>query len=428
MENTHHLRSRKNTLVNKGIAQSTKKSQSSVPSPIFSNNASKREISVKRTVSKTLTTATKTASGLRTSLSSSSNLTNNTSRVSDVCKRPTANRLSAANNSSAPTTSITPSTHSAIKVLSEKISHFESKIDEIVGLYDQLKDENQRLQYVIAELIDLQSKFTDSEECRNQLKSENESLRLGIVELKSEIAQLSSIVLRKETEAENDSLDQLKSDISTLSKEFQQLKANKSSVDNNLNADQELLNCNIVIRGAEVTANTSESELRTVYSGLRNHLGGADVAEFEPVSITVINTNSAKNNTSLKPIRVQFKSVDAKRKFLQVRRVKKTISQIDIGIKGSVSRPILVTEELTRSNQELFFKARSLRNNGNYKFVWTCNGQVLVRFKQSSKVIRITDSEHVSQLQAGLHLEPSPDYGRHHLGASIQSTSDNTQI
>lgn len=114
------------------------------------------------------------------------------------------------------------------------------------------------------------------------------------------------------------------------------------------------------------------------------------LAEFDPVSVKVIHLNPLdKKNTSVKPIRVQFQSADAKRKFLQVRRVKKTISQTDIGIKSSASHPILVSEELTRSNQELLFQARSLRNQGNYKFVWYCNGQVLVRYRQNSKVIEL---------------------------------------
>lgn len=93
-----------------------------------------------------------------------------------------------------------------------------------------------------------------------------------------------------------------------------------------------------------------------------------------------------------------------------MRRVKKTISQADIGINSSISHPILVSEELTRSNQELLFQERSLRSQGNYKFVWSFNGQVLARYRQGSKVIRIIDSTHVNELREGLSLEPISDY------------------
>lgn len=104
------------------------------------------------------------------------------------------------------------------------------------------------------------------------------------------------------------------------------------------------------------------------------------------------------------------------------------MTQIDIGIKGGASRPILVTEELTRSNQELLFQARSLRLQGNYNFVWSCDGQILVRFQKNTKVVRITNSAHVNQLRAGLDLNPLPDHGRHQPGASFQSASVDAQI
>lgn len=197
--------------------------------------------------------------------------------------------------------------------MSEKIAQFESKIEEIVGLYEQLKDENLKLQYAVCELTGLEVKFAESEECRNQLKSENKDLRLSIADLKAEVAQLNSIVLREQAEPKNDNLVQLKSEITVLSEEIDRLKSYKRSADNHIDADQELLNCNIVIRGAEVSADTSESELVNLYNGLKNHLGVADVAEFEPVSIKIINTNSLKNNTSSKPFRLQFGSVATKR-------------------------------------------------------------------------------------------------------------------
>lgn len=105
----------------------------------------------------------------------------------------------------------------------------------------------------------------------------------------------------------------LTSEILVLSKKNQRSKTGKPTSVNSPDVEQHNLNCNIVIRGAEVTADAPESKLLAVYSGLRSHLGVIDVTEFDPVSVKAINTNPAdKNNTSVKPIRVQFQSVDAK--------------------------------------------------------------------------------------------------------------------
>lgn len=385
MANEHDLRNKKiSTNVTKTV-------QNKKTTTKTSNSNNKKEALA-------FTTKTPTSTNLTTSNSTTQPL-----RHSYVSNAPISSRLSSANSSSALKKSDTPNTLSIVKALSEKISHFESRIEEISGLYNELKDENKSLQYVVAQLIDPHTKFAESEETYNQLKSENNNLNLAIIGLKSEI--------------------------SFLSTEIQQLKTNKPQPDNRPDAEQQLLNCNIVIRGAGAIATTPESELTAVYSGLRSHLGVADVVEFDPVSVKVINSNPAdKKNTSVKPIQVQFRSVDAKRKFLQVRRVKKNISQIDIGIKRTTSCPILVSEELTRSNQELLFQARSLRSQGNYKFVWSCDGQVLVRYSQNSKVIRIIDTAHVNQLRAGLNLEPISDHGRHQPGASIQPSSNNSQV
>lgn len=378
MANEHDLRSKKTT--------------PNVNQTLQNKKATKKKETL---LNKTVTPTTK----LTTSKS-----TTQPPRLSNISKTSITSRLSTVNSSSANKKTDTTDTHLIVIGLSEKITLLESKIEEITALYGNLKEENLSLQYFVAQLSEILTKFAETEETCNQLKSENENLNLAVLDLKSEI--------------------------SVLNKEIQQSKTNKPISDNSPDAEQQNLNCNIVIRGAEVLVDTPESEIQAVYSGLRSHLGVADVAEFDPVSVKVINSNPAdkKNKTSVKPIQVKFRSVDAKRKFLQVRRVKKTISQIDIGIKSSTSHPILVSEELTRSNQELLFQARSLRSQGNYKFVWSCNGQVLARYRQNSKVIGIIDLAHVNQLRAGLNLEPICDHGRHQPGAFIQPSQNNTQV
>lgn len=122
----------------------------------------------------------------------------------------------------------------------------------------------------------------------------------------------------------------------------------------------------------------------------------------KPVSESVLPSTSSRARG---PLQVQLQSVAVKKQFLQVRRTKKDILPADFGIIQKNKRPILITEQLTRQNRELLFKARSLGGGDGYKFVWSSNGQVLASKTPNSKVIRITDIEHVNCLIAELNQQ-----------------------
>lgn len=193
-----------------------------------------------------------------------------------------------------------------------------------------------------------------------------------------------------------------------------------------ISAEQLEINTNIVIRGIALKATAPESELRVVYEGIRSHLNISDCTDFEPVSLTVLASNADKDSVANRPISVQLPSVAAKTKFLQIRRVKKDIFQSDIGINSTSRRSILITEQLTRRNQELLYRARSLRCRDIFKFVWSSNGQILARQNQNSKVIRIVDTAHVNHLRSEANLEPLPENGRFHASTTGQISSNNS--
>lgn len=204
----------------------------------------------------------------------------------------------------------------------------------------------------------------------------------------------------------------LRETISNLKLELQQLKSRNEPRVPVQASDQQEINSNIIIRGVDVSANTTTSELAKVYEGVRNHLEISELPEFDPISISLLPSNAARPNASCRPIKITLSSVAAKVKFLQVRRIKKDICQSDIGINNNSRRPLLITEHLTRTNQELLFQARSLREGGNCKFVWSKNGEIFARFKPNSKVIKISDTLQVNQLRAELNLEPLSNHGR----------------
>lgn len=228
------------------------------------------------------------------------------------------------------------------------------------------------------------------------LESRVASVENLCVQLQSENAELKQLVTHLQVE-----LSGLKDQLTNLSR-------TQAAADTGVTIEQQDLNENIIIRGVEIKDDTPESELIAVYNGLRTHLGIVDTPEFDPVSIGIIPTIPGKQQSSSRPLQVKLSSTASKRQFLQIRRAKKNIFPSDIGINQTSNRPVLITEHLSRSNQELLYRARSLRGRDNYNFVWSCNGQILIRRKENTKVVRIIDSEHVNRLRTELGLPPLP--------------------
>lgn len=245
----------------------------------------------------------------------------------------------------------------------------------------------------------LESRLTSLETLVSQLTSENSELRKTVASLQLEVEQCNN--------------------------RAQQHRSSAIASETNVSLDQQDLNSNIVIRGVDVKEDTSESHLLAVYEGLRSHLNISSEADLAPISVTVLSSNPTKANTS-RPIKVQLSSLAAKVKFLQVRRAKKDIFPSDIGINDGARRPILISEQLTRSNQELLYQARSLRGQDRYKFVWSTNGQILARQKENTKVIRIVDTVHVNRLRADFNLVPLPEHGRLHASTTFQHDSSHS--
>lgn len=241
----------------------------------------------------------------------------------------------------------------------------------------------------------LEARLAALEVSLNALVDENAELKLTVTILQSEVSQLKDQSVQRQLSSENTT-----------------------------SSNQQEINTNIVIRGVDVNDNTPADELTAIFEGIRNHLGISGIAELTPVSVSLIAPKTSKPNSAFRPIKVVLPSVDAKVKFLQIRRTKKDIVQSDIGISSHPNRPVLITEQLTRTNQELLFQARSLRERGNYKFVWSKNGEILARHKPNSKVIKILDTAHVNSLRKELNLEPVSNNGR--LPSNTTQTSSSS--
>lgn len=249
-----------------------------------------------------------------------------------------------------------------------------------------MKAEFEGVQQLVLQLIEVENHFNDFAEAGRTLSAENQELRTKVSALVSEV-------------------DLLKSEVRTLHSQRHLTKTDQGLVDKGISAEQHKLNSNVVIRGIEFVGKSDESAPVKVFDSIRTHLGLQQDETFNPVAVKVFPVASTATSTS-RTIQVQFRSVDIKRKFLQVRRIKKQISPRDIGVVQNSKKAILITEQLTKLNQELLFAARSLRTSHKYKFVWSNNGEVLVRPQPKAKVIRITSIDQVNKLRSEVQLKP----------------------
>lgn len=286
-----------------------------------------------------------------------------------------------------------------------------------------------------ADNIIQESQLTKIEREFSQIKEDNVDLQLTVERLKSDIEGLQFVIVHlsdteskfKETEercirltAENKNF---KSSLLNLSSEVEKLRSTTSSTNDGISFEQQEVNSNIIIRGVELNKDVTESDFIAVYQKICTHLGAAGAPELEPVEASILTSNSETNSTASKPIRIKLRSTAAKRQFLQIRRIKRDILPTDIGIVQSSKKALLITEELTRKNQELLYKARSLRGCDQYKFVWSNNGQILIRRSQNSKVVRIVDDTHIESLRSEpqLQLPPHTPNGQHSSSQSGRS-------
>lgn len=412
MEKDRKLRDRTKDIIYKATVKKTSSTSSSTYGKSKSTVA--EPINQAKANNKVQPTSANNSSTNRTSITTASrSLTNRTPITSNNTRTPTNN---------VPLDKRRSTVGSTINPLAERFSKLEAKIVEIDRWYtqlkvdyDNLKEDNESLQCALALLSGLESKVDEAEENYNHLRSENEVLHSTLLELKSEVTGLN-----KEIQRLNEAEAQLNLNLKNCEDKISKLTSSHNSTITGISSEQHQLNTNIIIRGIDLGEDPTEADILAVYNGIRSHLGILEIVELDPVrAIRLPSVRGKAKIPSNRPLQVQLTSIAAKRQFLQVRRVKKEIFTSDIGVQQQLKKPILITEQLTHSNQELLYQARSLRSGNNYKFIWSNNGQILARYRQESKVIRITDTIHVNKLRKELKLDPIAENGRHNSSSSI---------
>lgn len=179
------------------------------------------------------------------------------------------------------------------------------------------------------------------------------------------------VALEKSNLELHSEVKELKTVVSNQKELIDRFELTSQASERGVSVEQEQLNCNIVIRGLDTTQQSSKEDLLNIYEGLRSHLQVSDESDLDPVELEVLPAHPGQDIIAKRPLIVKLKSFAAKKTLLQVRRQKKDIFPRDLALQQQSKRPLLITEQLTKTNQTLLYQARSLRGLDNYKFVWS---------------------------------------------------------
>lgn len=233
-------------------------------------------------------------------------------------------------------------------------------------------------------MTELIARVSALEKSNTELQSVNDLLKTEIKELKTLNTDL------------HVGLKQLETTVSLQQKSLDQLELSSTAAERGTSIEQERLNCNVVVRGVECSEETSEEQLFQTFNKICTFIGIEKEEELIPLHAEVLKSEPIVKS---KTLIFKLKSVDAKRAFLLARRTKFDIKPTDIKLTQSTNNPLVITEQLTRRNQDLLYKARALRDTAGFKYVWSSNGQILARKQNRHKVIRILDVNQIEQLQ-----------------------------
>lgn len=104
-------------------------------------------------------------------------------------------------------------------------------------------------------------------------------------------------------------------------------------------------------------------------------------------------------NGTTKPILVSFSHASTKEQLLSLYNIRKSIKGDAVGLSSDIV--IRIGDHLTSHKQLLLQKAKKeLKSTGQYSYVWTQNGNVLIRKTTNSKIHKINNLDDIARYKA----------------------------
>lgn len=133
---------------------------------------------------------------------------------------------------------------------------------------------------------------------------------------------------------------------------------------------------NLEIHGHPVSSNEN---LAVFLSDMAARL---NISEFQPSEVLAIHRLPA-NRGAIPPIIVRFTSVRSKERWMDARKQLRLLPRSESGGR------LFFNDNLTRSNKELFWKARNKGRERHYSFVWVRNGRIFAKKNEGSPLVRV---------------------------------------
>lgn len=117
--------------------------------------------------------------------------------------------------------------------------------------------------------------------------------------------------------------------------------------------------------------------------------------KIEPNEIIEAYRKDEENNKS--PIIVKLASNEIKSKILNARKQIGSITTKECQLTGEENE-IFINEQLTQLKNNLFYKARELKKEYKYKFLWTRDGNIYIRKSETSTKLKINTTSDLDKI------------------------------
>ena len=199
-------------------------------------------------------------------------------------------------------------------------------------------------------------------------------------------------------------------DLGFLNDTVKEIKKQQSTTDEQLEAlEQYGRRENIEIHGIPLVKNENTKEVvQKIAKAMNVQLDEKDISTAHRLSHHSVNFQPKNQHP---PIIARFTNRDKRNEIFSKRLKIKTCSNV---ISTSGTAPVLpeklaIRENLTKYRKFLFSEANKVRQALNYQFLWTYQGQILMRKNATSDVIKISNIYDLQNLQRG-NRHSSPHY------------------
>lgn len=180
------------------------------------------------------------------------------------------------------------------------------------------------------------------------------------------------------------------SEIRQLQVENKALHSKVNNLQNSLNFYQQkaLQKCVDVIGVPNVdNTNALDSAVKLMSEGLGESINPHDIKSCYVKTITTKSNSASTSAESLRVLRIKFSSLDLKQKILN----KKKKTKLTTGLFGQqhATKQIFINESLTNYNRAVYNRAKKIKIEKQFSYLWISKGVILMKKKEGDKTLKI---------------------------------------